>query len=298
MSDIRDQLSKAFADGVEAAGPSVLRVDGGRRFSASGFVWSSDGVVVTVSHALEIEDGIELGLPDGKTTRAALVGRDPGTDVAVLRAESKELTPARFVGLDGVRIAELVVALGRPGRGLRASLGIVSALGDGWRTPPGAKIERFLQSDAGLERGYSGSLLIGAGGAALGMNSAGLLRGSGVTLPKITLDRVVAAIVAHGRLRRGWLGIGTYPVRLPSALGAERGQRTGLMVHAVHEKSPAEQAGFLLGDVLLSLSGQPTGQIGELQALLDEERIGEELSASVLRAGRAQELKVTIGARP
>jgi S1-C subfamily serine protease len=298
MSDVAGQLSKAFSGAVEATDPSILRVEGGRRGSASGFVWSKDGVVVTSSHGLELEDGIELGLSNGQTTRAALVGRDPGTDLAVLRSESTDLTPAHFQGLDGVRIGELVLAVGRPGRGLRASLGIVSALGDGWRTPSGGKIERFLQSDATLERGYSGSLLIGSGGAALGMNTAGLLRGAGVTLPKATLDRVVASILAHGRLRRGWLGVGTYPVRLPSSLGAERGQRTGLIVLAVHEKSPAEQAGFLIGDVLLSLSGQPTSQVGELQALLDEERIGQEVSASILRAGSTREVKVTIGARP
>jgi S1-C subfamily serine protease len=283
---------------VEAAAPSVIRVDGHRRLWSSGVAWSADGIALAAHHAVEVDEGVEVGLSDGKQVKATVVGRDPGSDLAVLRLEASGLVPPRWAPVEGVKVGQLVLALSRPGRSIRASLGIVSAFGDAWRTPAGGKIERFFQSSVAPDRGFSGGLLVDAAGSGLGVNSAGLLRGNGVTLPRATLERVVQAVLAHGHVRRGFLGVSAYPARLAPAIASELGKSGALIVVGVQPGGPAEKAGVLQGDLLVSLDGQPVPSISDLQALLDEERIGSELSAQLVRAGRPLELKVAVGARP
>jgi len=298
MTNFAEQLSSSLAAVVEAAAPSVVRVDGHRRVWSSGTVWSADGVVIGAHHALEVDEGVEVGLADGKTVKANVVGRDPGTDLAVLRVEASGLTPPRWGSTDAARVGHLVLALSRPGKSARASFGILGALGEGWRTPAGGKVERYLQSSIAPERGFSGGVLVDVAGAALGVNTAGLLRGSGITLPEPTLKRVVDAVLAHGRVRRGYLGISAYPARLPAALSDELGQRGALIVVGVQPDSPADKAGLLQGDLLVTLAGQALLGIGDLQGLLDEERIGRVLPAKIVRAGRPLEIGVTVGTRP
>jgi S1-C subfamily serine protease len=276
----------------------VIRVDGHRRLWSSGVVWSANGTALAAHHAVEVDEGVEVGLPDGKQVKAKVVGRDPGTDLALLRLEASGLVPPRWAPLSAVKVGHLVLALSRPGRSIRAGLGIVSALGDAWRTPTGGKIERLIQCSIAPERGFSGSLLLDTAGAGLGINTAGLMRGSGVTLPKLTLERVVDALLAHGKVRRGFLGISAYPVRLPLALAAELGKSSGLIVIGVQPHGPAEKAGILQGDVLVSLDGQAVSSVSDLQAVLDEERIGRELRAQLVRVGRPLELDVAVSARP
>src|SRR5688572_26347184 len=191
MNSLAEQLSSSLAAVVEASAPSVIRVDGHRRLWSSGVVWSADGVALAAHHAVEIDEGVEVGLPDGKQVKANVVGRDPGTDLAVLRLDATGLVSPRWVPIESVKVGHVALALSRPGRSVRAGLGIVSALGEAWRTPTGGKIERFFQSSFAPDKGFSGGLLVDAAGAGLGMNSAGLLRGAGVTLPQVTLQRVV-----------------------------------------------------------------------------------------------------------
>jgi S1-C subfamily serine protease len=301
MSDRNDnvqQFSDALASAVEAAGASVVRIEGRHRGPASsGIVWSADGAIVTADHKIEREEGIEVGLPDGKKVPARLVGRDPGTDLAVLRAEASELTPATWIGTEGLKVGHLVLALSRPGETVRASLGVVAALGSEWRTRGGGRIDRYLATDVAHQRGFTGGLLIDVSGRGIGLNDAGLQRGQGVALPAATLQRVVEELLAHGGVRRGYLGIGAQPVHLPRPVAEQVGGPVGLIVVAVQPEGPAEQAGVLLGDILLSLDGHLVGDMGALQELLGEDRAGREAVLRFLRAGEVKEVRVTLGAR-
>jgi S1-C subfamily serine protease len=298
MTDTWKIQSDALADTIEGAGKSIVRVDARRHLGATGVVWSAAGVIVTTSHAVRREQEIEVGLPDGSTVAAQLIGRDLPTDLAVLRIEpDKGLTPATWSGTDGLRVGNGVVALARPGRTVRAALGIVGALGGEWRSAGGASIERYLEPDVRLGPGFSGGPLLTTDGRWLGLTTAGLLRHAAVTLPAATLQRVVPEVIAHGHVRRGYLGIGAYPVPLPEGTTAPNDAERGLMVVSLQPKSPADQAGVLLGDVLLAVDGATTARVSDLIGQLNLERIGKAATLTLLRAGQVQDRSVTIGSR-
>jgi serine protease DegQ len=296
MADLVEQVSETLAGVVERTAPSVVRVEGRRRRAASGIAWSED-VVVTAHHVLEWDEDITVGFPEGKADKAILAGRDPGTDLAVLRVQGAGLSPAAWTDVDGLKVGHLVLALSRPGRTVQARLGMVSALADGWRTPSGGKVDRYLQTDLALHSGFSGSALVDVAGGVRGLNTAGLLRGTATAMPTATVRRVVESLLAHGQVRRGYLGIGAQPVRLPADIEQRTGQAAALLVSSVQADSPAARAGLILGDVLVSLDGHPLGHPADLLPLLDEDRIGSESRARVLRGGELREVKVVVGAR-
>src|SRR5512147_2821383 len=213
MSDALQSLSQALADAAEVAGKSIVRVEGRRRTPASGIVWSADGAIVTAHHVVE-RDEVKIGLPDGETATAKLIGRDPTTDLAMLKADVKGLTAAKWAETSSLKVGHLVLALGRPGRTVQATLGVISALGETWRTPAGGEIDRYLQTDVVMYPGFSGGPLVGAGGEFLGLNTSGLLRGISVAIPAATIKRIGEQLLAHGKVRRGYLGVGAQPVRL------------------------------------------------------------------------------------
>jgi len=191
-----------------------------------------------------------------------------------------------------------VVSLSRPGQRVRAGLGIVTVRGDAWWTPAGGRLDSDVRVDIGLHPGFSGSLLVDAAGGAVGLNTAGLVRSTPTLVPTATIRRVVTALVTHGHLRRGFLGIGTQGVRLPADLAASLGQSSALLIVNVLPDTPAAKAGLILGDALVSLDGHPLRHPGDLLPLLDEERIGREAVLKVLRAGRVEEHRVTVGEPP
>jgi serine protease DegQ len=295
MTNPAQDFSNALADAVERASSSVVRVETGRRRPASGTVWSNDGLVVTSAHSLEREEGLEIHLESGESRPATLVGADLASDIALLRTEGALVTPERAPA-ESYRRGNLVLALSRPGRTVRSSLGVINALADEWRAPGGGKIERYIQSDIAIEHGFSGGPLIDASGRLIGLNSAGLLRSTPMTLPIATIERVVGALLTHGRIQRGYLGVSSSPARLPQSSADSVGQRVGLILTGLQPDGPAEQAGFLLGDVLLTFDGQKLESIGDLQAAL-EDRAARVVPVKVLRAGVAQELSVTPSAR-
>jgi S1-C subfamily serine protease len=297
MADMVEQLSESLAGTVERTAPSVVRVEGRRRRAASGVAWSED-VVVTAHHALEWDEDITVGLPDGKAdNKVTLAGRDPGTDLAALRVPGARLSPATWTDVDGLKVGHLVLAVSRPGRTAQARLGIVSALADAWRTPSGGKVDRYLQTDLGLHAGFSGSALVDVSGRVRGLNTAGLLRGTATAMPTATVRRVVESLLAHGQVRRGYLGIGAQPVRLPADVEQRTGQGAALLVSSVQADSPAARAGLILGDVLVALDGHPLGHPADLLPLLDEDRIGSESRAKVLRGGELRDVPIVVGAR-
>ena len=292
------QLSEAMADAVETAGASVVTVKARRRFPATGVVWTADGVIVTSDHVIEREDRIEVGLPGGESVSASIAGRDPGSDIAVLKVAKGGLTP--IVQAPGAaRVGNMVLAVGRPGpEGPMASLGVVGAVGGPWRTFRGAEVEGYLRSDVTFYPGFSGGPLIDAEGRAVGLNSSRLGRGSGLTIPVAAVARIAADLLAGGKVRRAYLGISSQVARLPEKLAAALGgQESGLLIVSVEPGSPADVAGLLIGDILVAFAGTQVTDTEDLQSLLGAELIGSEARATVLRGGSATDLAVKVGER-
>jgi S1-C subfamily serine protease len=300
MTAMLQQFSEALATTVETASPGIVRVEARRRLAATGMVWSPDGVIVTAHHVVEQDDPVRVGLSDGQTLTATIVGRDPTTDLAVLRVQATNLMPPVWAepDLHSLRVGHLVLALGRPGRTVQATLGIVSALGGAWRTPAGGQIDRYLQTDVVMYPGFSGGPLVDAAGQVVGLNTSAMLRGVSLTVPVATLRRVVEMLLAHGRVRRGYLGVSTQPVRLPAALAQQLGQETGLLLSTVEPGSPAEQGGLLLGDTLVALESTPVRQPDDVLTLLSAERIGAPVLLRLVRSAQVQELTVVVGEGP
>jgi serine protease Do len=292
-------LSDDLATAVERAGRSVVAIHARRRIPSSGLVWRP-GVVVTSSHTVTRDEDITLTLPDAGTAPATLAGRDETTDLAVLRTDAAGLLPAERAETTALRAGNLVLAVGRPGTSLTASLGVVSAVGAEWRTWQGGRIDRFVRLDLAIYDGFSGGPLVEAGGRVLGINTSGLARGMPLTIPASTVDRVADQILAGGRLGRGYLGLASQAVRLPEALrqALKLTGDFGLVVVNVEPGGPAELGGVLLGDILVALDGMPVTDPRDVLAALTPERVGQAIKARVLRGGQPTEVSITVGPRP
>lgn len=293
MSTVLPDLSEALADTVAAAANSLVRVAGRERLPATGIVWDAGGLIVTSHHVLERDENINVGFPDGETVAAELLGRDPATDLALLRTPKRDSSAPAWAQPESLRVGHMVLALGRPGANVRATLGIVSALGKAWRTPAGGLVDRYLQTDTVMYPGFSGGPLVDAQGRFVGLNSSALVRGVSITVTFPTLKRVVQDLQKHGSVRRAYLGVGTQPARLPNAVAKELGQETGLLLVSVEQGSAAEQGGLFLGDTLVSLGGKPVQHLDDLFSGLDGDRIGKPLTVRILRGGQLVELTVS-----
>lgn len=292
MSEVLKTLSDAMAAAVEVAGRSIVRVEARRRMPATGIVWSADGVIVTAHHVVEREDKIRIGLPDGRTAGAALAGRDPSTDVAVLRAEADGLAVPAWADPAEVRVGHLALAVGRPGDQLQATLGVVSALS---HNPHEEKY--FAQTDVVMYPGFSGGPLVAVTGQLIGLNTSALMRGASLTVQSATLRAVVGSLLAHGRMRRGYLGVGVQPVKLPAAAADQLGQTSGALVLSVEPDSPAERGGLFVGDTIVAIDGQRVTDGETLLAALTSGRIGQTVPVTIVRGGQTQTLAVTVGER-
>ncbi len=296
-NNVLQQLSNDLAATVEAAAPGIVRVEGRQRMPATGIVWSADGVIVTAHHVVTRDDELAVGLPNGDRVSASLVGRDPSTDLAVLRADASGLQPPQWADAGTLAVGQLVLALGRPGHTVQATLGVISALGKAWRTPTGGEIDHYLQTDVVMYPGFSGGPLVGAAGVMLGLNTSALLNGISVTVPGSTLRSVVTTLLEHGHVRRGYLGVGAQPVRLPDGLAALLEQETALLLITVEADSPAASGGLLMGDTIVGLDGERVRHMDDLQALLSGSRVGQTVPVKIVRGGQVQEFRVTIGER-
>ena len=284
-------LSNSLADSVAQAARFVVAVNGNARLAASGVVWQH-GVIVTADHTLRRDEDITVVLPDHRTTTAKLVGRDPGTDLAVLQADTAPVDPPQFAGPGSLQIGNMVLAVGRRGEnGPCASLGIISALGGPWRTWRNGQIGRFVRADLNLYPGSSGSALVTTHGHVVGINTAGLTRNWSVTVPRETVDSVIAALLAHGHVSRGFLGVGLHPVHLPDG-------RSGLIVLSVDPEGTAAKSGLLIGDVVLTLEGKAIADTDDVQTHLGAEQVGKSIVASVYRGGTIQDIALLVGSRP
>lgn len=291
-------LSNAMADAVEKAGTGTVMLNARRRFPASGIVYDSD-LILTASHVVEREDEIPVVLADGSEHNANLLGRDPGSDLAVLRLSSGVNSVANFAG-QGARIGQLVLALGRPTpEGIQASLGVISAIAGPAHTRRGGLLERYIRTDAIPYPGFSGGPLIDSAGDVLGVNTSGLTRGASITIPSELALQIAQSLAEHGSVKRGYLGVRSQPVEIPQHQQEIMGrqQDSGLLLVGVEKKSPASEAGLMVGDILVGFAGQPVSDPDELLTLLTGEVVGSPTAVEIVRAGNLQEVTVTIGER-
>jgi S1-C subfamily serine protease len=285
--------SEDLAAAVETAAPAVLRL-ARHRYPATATVWdAAAGLVVTTHHAVASEDSARLTLPGGQERDAQVVGRDPGTDLALLRTDPAELRAASFRETEGLKVGHAALALGRPGQSVRASFRIVGVLGSDVRTAWGGRLERYVETDRALPRGFSGGPLVDLEGRVIGINTSALIRGADLTVPTATIRRVVGELAAHGAIKRGYLGVAVQRVRLPDG-AAGLNQKSGALVVGVDEGSPAARSGLVLGDVLVSLDGRSVAGPDELREILSERR-GVEVDARILRVGKLESIRLTVG---
>lgn len=283
-------VSSEFAAAAEQAGRAVVAVHARRRLASSGILWRP-GVIVTAAHTLERREEITVTLPSGQSAAATLAGGDPGTDIAALRIQDAGTGAAATSDAAALKVGNPVVAVGRSDKyGASASFGFVSAVGGPWRTWRGGQIDQFLRPDLEFYPGFSGGALADIEGRIVGMNTSGLSRLTDLTIPAKTVERVLEQLLAKGRIVRGYLGVGLHPVRLP------RGP--GLVVVMVEPGAPAEQAGVLVGDILVAVGGTPVTDSRDLQTLLGPEQVGQAVELSILRGGAATTLAVTPSERP
>ncbi|HEX6513093.1 MAG TPA: trypsin-like peptidase domain-containing protein [Chloroflexota bacterium] len=285
------EVSNQLADAVEAAGKALVTVKGRARQPASGIVYA-EGLVLTANHVLERDEDLTIEDAGGNSLPAQLVGRDPGSDLALLKAPELKLGSAGAAA-GAARVGQLVLAVGRPSsQGPMASIGIVSAMGGPLRTGRGLTLERYIRTDATPYPGFSGGPLVDASGAVLGITTTAF-GGVALGIPQDIAWRVAKALAEHGTPKRGYIGISSQPVRLP----ADTGHEAGLLVVHVEDKSPAHAGGLMLGDVLVTLDGQPAGDTDDLLRLLTGERVGKKVPVQVIRGGKLETVEVTIGQR-
>src|SRR5438309_10707397 len=287
-------LSRDIADLVGRLGPSVVRIDARRGRPATGIIWA-DNLVLTADHVLEHEDTIQV---TGSTTtvKASIAGRDAGTDLALLRTEGLNGAPAPRGRSTDIRAGHIVIAIGQPGE-LQVTVGIVSGLSGSFRSWRGGQVERLIQTTAELLPGFSGGPLVDAGGRVVGINSWNFGRGVSRAVPVETAERVAESLKTHGRIRRAYLGLGAQPVRLSEALASQLGEESGLLVVTVEPGGPAQKAGLLQGDTIVSVDGDPVRHLDELFGKLGALEVGSAHRLGVVRAGERKEVPVTVGER-
>jgi len=293
-------LSNSLADTVEQAGAAVVAVNGGSRVSPSGIYWRN-GIIVTSDESLQRYDEITVTLSDGRTVPVAPIGHDSSTDIAVFKLENVEIPVAKIGDAKTLKVGHLVLGLGRTSEGdLRAAMGAVSVVSGAWRSMSGGNIDQFIRPDITFYSGLAGGPLVDAAGYVVGMNTSGR-RGTALTIPVATVDRVVKQLVTKGRISKGYLGVGMQPVRLPKNLKTALNltSASGVIVVNVEPSGPADNAGVLLGDVLVTFDGVTVSDTADVLGLLNSgDRIGQTVKVQVVRGGVLVELAIAIGERP
>jgi S1-C subfamily serine protease len=290
-------FSESLAGAVAHAAQATVSVNARHRLAATGILWRT-GVVVTADHAVERDDEITVTLPDGTTVPATLAGRDPSTDLAVLKVDGVTLAPADIGDTNSLKVGHMVLALGFAGGTLGASSGVISAINSG-RTGRGTQIENIVRPDLTLYPGFSGGPLVNTQGQVVGLNTSHLSRAGGVALPTATINAVVDQLLSKGKIARGYLGISMQPVRISDATKAALNltENGGLIVIAVEAGAPAEQGGVLVGDVLIGLEGTAVSDTNDVQTLLGPDKVNQPVTLRVIRGGADTTLTVTVGER-
>lgn len=293
MANSLQALSNEMADAVEQAGRSVVTVDARNHVPGSGIIWSADGEIITADHIVQRDEHIHITLSDGSKQVATLLGRDPSSDLALLKVDAQNLTAAQWA--DSYRVGQLVFAVGRPHE-LMATIGTINTFG-GPVKGRRRQLEAYLQSDVLMLPGFSGGALADASGRVAGLNSSALGRDASLALPVTAIRPVVESLKAHGMVKRGFIGVHAQPVRLANDIAEKYNQRIGLMIIGAESDGPAAKAGVMQGDVLISIADAPLSDVGDLQAALGPATVGQRVKVVLVRGGQPKELSLTVGER-
>ena len=297
MSSI-SEFSKGLIDAVDRGGSATVMVDARQRFPASGIAYATD-LILTADHVVTRDDNLSIVTPAGEEMGATIVGRDPGSDLALLRASGGGLSPAKIAAAPA-KTGQLVLALGRPSKaGIQASWGVISAIGGPTRTGRGGLLDAYIQSETTPYPGFSGGPLIDTEGGVIGLNTSGLTRGGALTIPASLAWRTAEALAKFGSVRRGYLGVRTQSVELPEStrLAVPSHQERGLLLMWLEDNGPAAQAGLMIGDIIVGIGGVAVGDPDDLFAALTTENVGKAVSVEVVRGGKRQSLSATVGER-
>jgi len=309
--DLLDAYSTAVVLAADRISPSVVFIQVSKNLSqghgarqaqgsGSGFIFTPDGFVLTNSHVVHGADNIEVILSDGRRFDAAIVGDDPGTDLAVIRISAARLDAAPLGDSEQIRVGQLAIALGNPyGFQYSVTAGVVSALGRSLRSESGRLIENVIQTDAALNPGNSGGPLVNSRGHVIGVNTAVILPAQGICFAVAinTVKFVAGQLIRHGRIRRAYLGVGGQNVAIPRLLvRAHRlAASRGVLVISLDNSSPAARAGVLEGDVIVALDDSPVSGVDDLHKLLNEALIGARCRLTLLRRNQILSVDVVPG---
>jgi S1-C subfamily serine protease len=312
-AELLDAYSAAVIQAAEAIGPSVVNIEiqhklpgrgaaslsgsSVRRGSGSGFIFTPDGFILTNSHVVHDADHIEVALADGRRYPAGMMGDDPDTDLAVIRIDAPNLAVAQLGDSNGIRVGQLVVAVGNPyGFQCTVTAGVVSAMGRSLRSKSGRLIDNVIQTDAALNPGNSGGPLVNSRGAVIGVNTAVILPAQGIcfAIAVNTAKFVAARLIRDGRVRRSFLGVGGQNVAIPRTLARQLSPATasGVLILSIEKDSPAQTAGLLEGDVIIAMDGEPIKGVDDLHAHLTDQRIGVRSALTIIR--RSAKLTVPV----
>jgi S1-C subfamily serine protease len=297
--DLLDSYSRAVVHAVDTSGPAVIKIEA-KRGGGSGVIFTPDGLALTNSHVVDGARSVTVTLPDGRTMRADPVGQDADTDLAVIRVDasgSPSLPWATLGDSRRVRVGQLVVAIGNPfGFHHSVTAGVISALGRSLRSRSGRLMDDIIQTDAALNPGNSGGPLVTTRGEVVGINTAMILPAQGLcfAIASNTARFVAARLIRDGRIRRSYVGVAGQVVPIPRVLARanQLAVSSGVLVASVEPGSPATAAGVRDGDVILAFAGEPVTGIDDLHRLLTEDRIGQPVPLTILRAGARRQLTV------
>lgn len=294
MSDsLAQQLSNDLAAAASRTAPSLVLLRGRRRRAATGTVIDAQSFLVS-DHLLDADDEVRARTEHGEIA-ARVVGRDAGTDLALLHVDGGTLTPVTFA-TDGLRIGDIVLAVGRTWAGPVAHPGFVTHLSGPHQVSPGFRLEQAIHTSLDPFSGFSGGALVNVRGDVAGISTSALDRGRGLAIPARDVMRVVESLRRHGRLRRGYLGISSLPVAIPERQRQGAAER-GLLVTSIAPGSPADQAQLLVGDVILAIDDTSAVRPDDLAGYLSADRVGQRAALRLLRGASAVQLDVTIGER-
>jgi S1-C subfamily serine protease len=269
------------------------------RGSSSGVIWR-DGVIVTAEHALRRDEEIQATLPDGRVVPAILAGRDPSTDLAVLKCAEAGNRLIERSDTSIIRPGSFTLVVGRTrASGPVAALGVVSLVVSERRTWTGSSLAPYIRLDVGLQPTAVGGAVVDVRGKVLGIASPRFARFGVIAIPAATVDRVAETLLKKGRIPRGYLGVALQAVRLPDHLrqSLQRSEKTAAIILEVETNGPAHNAGIVIGDILVSLAGQPVSRPENVQPHLQAENIGKSLSARIVRGGAVRDLNISVGDR-
>jgi S1-C subfamily serine protease len=286
-------LSNELAAAVEHAGRAVVGVNARPRLGSAGVHWRP-GLIVTADHTVQVDEEVTVTRPDGREVTATVAGRDPAIDIAILKVDVPDVAVADVGDSDAVRVGHIVLAVGP---GPRASWGVVSAIGVGRGARSAAG--ELLNLDLTLYPGFSGGPLVDVQGRVVGVNTSGASRQLQLAIPAAAVNRVLDELGRRGRIPRAYLGVGTQQVRLPEGLRQRFNldQQTAVIVVDVQSSSPAAGAGLLIGDIIVSLGGISITEPADLKSVLRPDRVGERITASVIRGGEPRDLQIHVGER-